>query len=233
MSSTASAAASSCASTTSTRGPSRGTCRSPGCRTSEELISVPLTSRPGRSGGPVVLPGAGGGAAAGRPPVHGDAHAQRADLVHGVGRPRPLVAAHGDAAFQGRGERQWRTRCRRRRSTACNDGRYLQLLQNHDGWGYGAKGPTDSNSTRRPQFIALGEYRPDAHQPIWFSDPVLLFDTNGVGVPPFYRSWLSMYASLTELQRRADLLVLGPQALRAGTVHHGRDAGGDDGSGVR
>ena len=78
------------------------------------------------------------------------------------------------------------------------DGRYLQLLQNHDGWGYGAKGPTDSTTTRRPQFIALGEYRPGAHQPIWFSDPKLLFDTAGVGVPPFYRSWLSMYASLTE-----------------------------------
>ena len=80
-----------------------------------------------------------------------------------------------------------------------NDGRYLQLLQNHDGWGYGAVGIGDSNSSRRPQFISLGEYRPDAHQPIWFSDPVLLFDTNCVGVPPFYKWWLSMYASLTEL----------------------------------
>ena len=80
-----------------------------------------------------------------------------------------------------------------------NDGRFLQLMQNHDGWGYGALGPSDSNSSRRPQFISLGEYRPDAHQPIWFSDPVLLFDTNCVGVPPFYRWWLSMYASLTEL----------------------------------
>ena len=78
------------------------------------------------------------------------------------------------------------------------DGRYLQFLQNHDGWGYGAGGPTDNTNARRPQFISVGQYRPGAHQPIWFSDPRLLFDTDGVGVPPFYRPWLSMYASLTE-----------------------------------
>jgi len=79
-----------------------------------------------------------------------------------------------------------------------NDGRFIQLLQNHDGWGYGALGTWDSNSSRRPQFLSLGEFRPTAHQPIWFSEPLLLFDTHQVGVPPFYNYWLSMYASLTE-----------------------------------
>ena len=78
------------------------------------------------------------------------------------------------------------------------DGRYLQLLQNHDGTGYGALGIHDSNSSRRPQFLSLGEFRPDAHQPIWFSDPMLLFDTDSMGVHPFYHWWLSMYASVTE-----------------------------------
>ena len=77
------------------------------------------------------------------------------------------------------------------------DGRYLLFLQNHDGFGYGGKGPLALNA-RRPQFLAVGEYREGAHQPVWFSDPMLLFDTRNVGVYPFYFRWLSMYASLTE-----------------------------------
>ncbi len=77
------------------------------------------------------------------------------------------------------------------------DGRYLLFFQNHDGWGYGSRGPLDQDS-RRPQFFALGEYREGAHQPIWFSEPYLFADTQMVGVPPHYKGWLSMYASLTD-----------------------------------
>ena len=77
------------------------------------------------------------------------------------------------------------------------DGRYLLFLQNHDGYGYGGNGPFDLNS-RRPQFLAVGEYRPDAHQPVWFSEPLLFADTHNVGIFPLYMKWLSMYASLTE-----------------------------------
>ena len=47
-------------------------------------------------------------------------------------------------------------------------------------------------------FLAVGEFRPNAHQPLWFSEPLLLFDTDGVGIAPHYRPWLSMYSSLTE-----------------------------------
>lgn len=77
------------------------------------------------------------------------------------------------------------------------DGRYLLFMQNHDGFGYGGKGPLDLNS-RRPQFLVVGEYRPDAHQPVWFSEPQLFADTQKIGVHPFSMYWLSMYASLTE-----------------------------------
>lgn len=77
------------------------------------------------------------------------------------------------------------------------DGRYLLFLQNHDGFGYDGWGPRDLNS-RRPQFISVGEYREGAHQPIWFSEPLLLFDTDKVGVFPNWLIWLSMYSSLTE-----------------------------------
>jgi len=75
------------------------------------------------------------------------------------------------------------------------DGRYLLFLQNHDG--YGGRGPLGLNS-RRPQFMAVGEYRENAHQPVWFSEPLLFYDTQNVGVHPFFMKWLSMYASLTE-----------------------------------
>ena len=77
------------------------------------------------------------------------------------------------------------------------DGRYLLFLQNHDGYGYGGRGPLDLDS-RRPQFLAVGEYRDGAHQPVWFSEPMLFCDTENVGVYPFYMKWLSMYASFTE-----------------------------------
>ena len=77
------------------------------------------------------------------------------------------------------------------------DGRYLLFLQNHDGYGYGGKGPFDLDS-RRPQFLAVGEYRPGAHQPVWFSEPLFFCDTDNVGVFPEFRKWLSMYSSLTD-----------------------------------
>ena len=81
------------------------------------------------------------------------------------------------------------------------DGRYILFLQNHDGFGYGGRGPLDLNS-RRPQFLAVGEYRPDAHQPVWFSEPLFLFDTQKIGVFPLNFMWLSMYASFTEREGR-------------------------------
>ena len=47
--------------------------------------------------------------------------------------------------------------------------------------------------------MAVGEYRPAARPPVWFSRPELLFDTQNIGVFPFYMKWLSMYASVTEV----------------------------------
>ena len=77
------------------------------------------------------------------------------------------------------------------------DGRYLLFFHNHDGHGYGATGPWDMDA-RRPLFITVGEFRPGAHQPIWFSEPKLLMDTQRVTAGVTALIWLAMYASLTE-----------------------------------
>ncbi len=83
------------------------------------------------------------------------------------------------------------------------DGRYLLFFHNHDGFGYGAKGPRDMDS-RRPMFMTLGEFRPHAHQPLAFSEPKLLYDSHGVALGPGNgsieggRTWLSLYGCLIE-----------------------------------
>ena len=46
--------------------------------------------------------------------------------------------------------------------------------------------------------IAVGEFRPEAHQPIWFSKPKLLMDTQRVRVGVQNLTMMAMYSSLTE-----------------------------------
>jgi hypothetical protein len=77
------------------------------------------------------------------------------------------------------------------------EGRYLFLFHNHDGH-FGPWGPLDSNWHRRPIYYALGEFRPGAGQPVWFSPPRILMDNDGV--PLGFgggRADLAMYASFT------------------------------------
>jgi hypothetical protein len=65
------------------------------------------------------------------------------------------------------------------------DGRYVLLHHNNRG-NIEAK-PEATHSPRRPAFIALGEFRPGADQPIWFSGSKQLMDTDGLrydGTPP-------------------------------------------------
>ncbi len=60
------------------------------------------------------------------------------------------------------------------------DGRYVLL--HHNNRGDIARAPEATSGPRRPAFIALGEFRPDADQPIWFSESKQLMDTDGYGV---------------------------------------------------
>lgn len=76
------------------------------------------------------------------------------------------------------------------------DGRYVLLHHNNDGHFEGcAREETGKN--RRPAFIALGEFREDADQPIWFSASKQLMDNDGVGIGPLQRIDIGVYPSFT------------------------------------
>ena len=76
------------------------------------------------------------------------------------------------------------------------DGRYLLFYANRDGHD-GDTGPWDMEA-RRPVCIAVGAFRPDAHQPIWFSRARLLMDAQRVRVGVQNLAMMAMYSSLTE-----------------------------------
>jgi hypothetical protein len=52
----------------------------------------------------------------------------------------------------------------------------------------------DGNLHRRPIYLARGQFRPDATQPVWFSEPQFFMDNGGVSLR---RTDLAMYSSIT------------------------------------
>lgn len=60
-----------------------------------------------------------------------------------------------------------------------SDGRYA--LFHHNNRGDVEKKPEATAGPRRPCFVALGEFRPNADQPIWFSESKQLMDTDNTG----------------------------------------------------
>jgi hypothetical protein len=87
---------------------------------------------------------------------------------------------------------------------ALKDGRYLLLFHNNTG----ERGPHNQREKkwktnhlsflRNPAFLAIGEFRLRAHQPIWFSPPKQVLDTNGVTIGPKGSAEIATYTSLTE-----------------------------------
>jgi len=78
-----------------------------------------------------------------------------------------------------------------------DEGRYVLLHHNNDGRFEGCA-PEDTNKNRRPAFIALGEYRPDADQPVWFSESKVLMDNDGSRIGPLKRIDIGVYPSVTK-----------------------------------
>jgi hypothetical protein len=60
------------------------------------------------------------------------------------------------------------------------DGRYLLL--HHNQRGDIESRPENTHWPRHPAYIAVGEFRPKADQPLWFSDSRVLMATDGIGV---------------------------------------------------
>ena len=91
---------------------------------------------------------------------------------------------------------------------AMSNGRYLLLYFNNPG----ALGPYNQfaphevwktntwNYIRRPAYLSAGEFRPKAHQPLWFSPPKLFADTDGVIVGPKKTAEIATYTSYTEFR---------------------------------
>ncbi len=83
------------------------------------------------------------------------------------------------------------------------DGRFLLVFHNNDGSANGGKRPQDYRVNRRPGFISLGEFRPQAKQPIWFSQPKVFCDNGAetrLGV--LETTEIATYTSLTERDGR-------------------------------
>lgn len=87
------------------------------------------------------------------------------------------------------------------------DGRYVLLHHNNDGRFEGST-PEDTGKNRRPAFLALGEFRPDAEQPVWFSESKEFMDNDGQGIGPLKRTDIGVYPSLT--QRNGETVLWHP-----------------------
>ncbi|NOU62891.1 hypothetical protein GC096_02375 [Paenibacillus sp. LMG 31461] len=77
------------------------------------------------------------------------------------------------------------------------NGNVLLVFHNNDGH-LGEYKPQHALHNRRPAFIAVGEYHPEAEQPLWFSKPRQILDTDGVTFGPKGTSEIATYPSLTE-----------------------------------
>ncbi len=78
-------------------------------------------------------------------------------------------------------------------------GQYLLVHHNNDGRFQGCV-PADTMDNRRPAFIARGEFRPHAEQPVWFSKSRQLMDNDGVRIGPRQGIDSGGYTSFTNRQ---------------------------------
>jgi hypothetical protein len=60
-------------------------------------------------------------------------------------------------------------------------GRYALFIHGHDGH-YRGYGPADTGFHRRPVYLVPGRFQPGAEQPVWFEEPKLFMDHQGVSL---------------------------------------------------
>ena len=86
-------------------------------------------------------------------------------------------------------------------------GRYALFIHDHDGH-YKTYGPADTSFHRRPVYLAPGRFRAGADQPVWFDEPRLFMDHDGVGLGKPGTSGrldLALYSSFTVRNGKAVL----------------------------
>lgn len=71
---------------------------------------------------------------------------------------------------------------------------YVLFVHNHDGYN-GHKIPQINGNWRNPVYLLRGEFRPEAHQPVWFSSPVEWMSNHEA--VSLARADLALYSSLT------------------------------------
>lgn len=81
-----------------------------------------------------------------------------------------------------------------------NDGKRFRYDQADKDWEINV-----ANVIRNPTFYAIGEYKADAKQPIWFSEPMEILNTGDVAVPPKMTAEIGTYPSITEFQGKTIL----------------------------
>lgn len=92
-----------------------------------------------------------------------------------------------------------------------SDGRYILIFHNNDGrrLGYDQSAKqwqiNVANAVRNPAYISIGQFKPDAEQPLWFEDPVEILNTNDIAVPPKMTAEIGTYPSITEYKGKTIL----------------------------
>lgn len=76
------------------------------------------------------------------------------------------------------------------------NGDFMLLHHNNDGRLNGCT-PEETGKNRRPAYIAKGQYRPNADQPIWFSESVELMDNQSTPIGPLGRLECGVYPSFS------------------------------------
>jgi hypothetical protein len=86
-------------------------------------------------------------------------------------------------------------------------GHYALFIHNNDGNFMGFK-PADTGLNRRPVYMAKGNFKSGADQPVWFDEPVFFFDHDGTVVGPPGKQGrldLALYSSSTVLDGKTVL----------------------------
>ena len=78
-----------------------------------------------------------------------------------------------------------------------SNGRFVLLCHNNDGRLDGCV-PEETDKNRRPAYLALAEFRPDAEQPLWFSAPKQFMDNDNEPIGPLGRLECGCYPSWTQ-----------------------------------